>query len=182
MGKLTKGDAPDTAQMNARVREMIKQALESAGVQEIFKRGDEQTTEVDIFSDDYRAKIDKIKLPNTAIKLLPQMLAKAIADFKKVNKAKGIDFSQRFQSIVNRCNERREQDLLDSDVLKALAVKYDFGVSVRQADEPVCQSRPKNENRRSEINRKFPNKGPGFQENANASSVMVRKRSLEIAD
>ncbi len=117
MCRLTKGNAPDTAQMNARVREMIKQALDSDGVQEIFKMGDEQATEVDIFSDDYLAKIDKIKLPNTKIKLLQQMLAKAIADFKKVNKAKGIDFSQRFQSIVNRYNERKEQDVLVSDVL-----------------------------------------------------------------
>ena len=31
--KLTKGDAPDTAQMNAKVREMIKDALQSDGVQ-----------------------------------------------------------------------------------------------------------------------------------------------------
>jgi hypothetical protein len=38
--KLTKGNAPDTAQMNARVREMIKDALESDGVEEIFKRDD----------------------------------------------------------------------------------------------------------------------------------------------
>ena len=30
--KLTKGNAPDTAQMNARVREMIKDALQSDGV------------------------------------------------------------------------------------------------------------------------------------------------------
>ena len=35
--KLTKGDAPDTAQMNAKVREMIKEALQSEGVEEIFK-------------------------------------------------------------------------------------------------------------------------------------------------
>lgn len=37
--KLTRGDAPDTAQMNARVREMIKEALLSDGVEEVFKLG-----------------------------------------------------------------------------------------------------------------------------------------------
>jgi type I restriction enzyme, R subunit len=115
--KLTKGDAPDTAQMNARVREMIKQALESDGVQEIFKMGEDQGHEVDIFGDDYMAKIDKIKLPNTKIKLLQQMLAKAISDFKKINKVKGTDFSKKFKSIVDRYNERKEQDVLVSDVL-----------------------------------------------------------------
>jgi type I restriction enzyme R subunit len=35
--KLTKGNAPDTEQMNRKVREMIKEALQSEGVEEIFK-------------------------------------------------------------------------------------------------------------------------------------------------
>jgi type I restriction enzyme R subunit len=76
--KLTKGDAPDTAQMNARVREMIKEALLSDGVEEIFKLGEDQKNEIDIFDEDYLAKIDKIKLPNTKIKILQQLLARAI--------------------------------------------------------------------------------------------------------
>lgn len=37
--KLTKGNAPDAAQMNAKVREMIKEALQSDGVEEIFRMG-----------------------------------------------------------------------------------------------------------------------------------------------
>ncbi len=74
--KLTRGDTPDTAQMNARVREMIKDALQSDGVQEIFKLGNEDETEQDLFDEDYLAKIDKIKLPNTKIKLLQQLLQK----------------------------------------------------------------------------------------------------------
>jgi len=48
------------------------------------------------------AKIDKIKLPNTKIKLLQKVLAKAIGDIKKINKITGIDFSKRLQSIVDR--------------------------------------------------------------------------------
>ena len=80
--KLTKGNAPDTAQMNAKVREMIKEALQSDGVEEIFKLGDEGETEQDIFDEDYLAKIDKIKLPNTKIKLLQQLLAKVIGEIR----------------------------------------------------------------------------------------------------
>jgi type I restriction enzyme R subunit len=149
--------------MNARVREMIKEALQSDGVEEIFKMGEDHGKEVDIFDDDYLAKIEKIKLPNTKIKLLQQLLAKAIDDFKKVNKIKGTDFSKKFKSLVEKYNERKEQDVLVSnvledftdeiidlfhalkkekesfgdlgidfeekafyDILKALAVKYDF--------------------------------------------------------
>jgi type I restriction enzyme R subunit len=116
--KLTKGNAPDTAQMNARVREMIKEALQSDGVEEIFKLGEDQQKEVDIFGDDYLAKINKIKLPNTKLKLLQQMLARAIDDFKKINKIKGMDFSKQLKSIVERYNERDEQDVLVSNVLE----------------------------------------------------------------
>ncbi|BFM48553.1 HsdR family type I site-specific deoxyribonuclease [Marinomonas sp. THO17] len=115
--KLTKGDAPDTAQMNARVREMISAALKSDGVEEIFKLGQGEDG-VDIFDDDYLAKIEKIKLPNTKIKLLQQMLAKAIGEFKQVNKLKAVDFSERFKSLVDRYNERKEEDVLVSDVLE----------------------------------------------------------------
>lgn len=116
--KLTKGNAPDTAQMNAKVREMIKDALQSDGVEEIFKLGDDKQAEVDIFDDDYLAKIEKIKLPNTKIKLLQQLLTKAIEDFKKTNKVKGVDFSEKFKSLVDRYNERKEQDVLRSEVLE----------------------------------------------------------------
>lgn len=116
--KLTKGVAPDTAQMNIKVRQMLQEAIESDGVEEIFKLGEDNQTEVDIFSEDYMAKIDKIKLPNTKIKLLQKLLAKAIDDVKKINKITGIDFSKRLQFIVDKYNERKESDVLRSEVLE----------------------------------------------------------------
>ncbi len=119
--KLTKGNAPDIDQMNARVREMIKDALESDGVQEIFKLGDESETEQDLFDDDYLAKIAKIKLPNTKIKLLQQLLAKVIAEIKKVNKVKGVDFTRKMQVLVERYNQRDESDVLRSEVYEEMA-------------------------------------------------------------
>ncbi|MAU17595.1 MAG: type I restriction endonuclease [Muricauda sp.] len=119
--KLTKGDAPDTAQMNAKVREMIKNALQSDGVDEIFKMGEETENEQDIFDEDYLAKIDKIKLPNTKIKLLQQLLARAIGEMKKVNKVKGVDFSKRMESLVQKYNQRDENDILRSEVYEEMA-------------------------------------------------------------
>lgn len=121
--KLTKGNAPDTAQMNAKVREMISDALKSDGVEEIFKLGQGEDG-VDIFDDDYLAKIEKIKLPNTKIKLLQQMLAKAIGEFKQVNKLKAVDFSERFKSLVDKYNERKEDDVFDSKMLSDLPDEF----------------------------------------------------------
>ncbi|NIJ44453.1 type I restriction enzyme R subunit [Wenyingzhuangia heitensis] len=116
--KLTKGEAPDISQMNEKVREMIKDAIASEGVEEIFKMGEDNNAEYDIFEDDYLAKIEKIKLPNTKIKLLQQLLNKAISDFKKVNKSKGVDFSKKMKILVDQYNERKDNDVLRSEVLE----------------------------------------------------------------
>ena len=91
---------------------MIEEATESDGVEEIFKLGDDQASEIDIFDEDYLTKRSKIKLPNTKAKLLQQMLKKAISELKKVNKMKGVDFSQKFNQLVEKYNEREELDQL----------------------------------------------------------------------
>jgi len=116
--KLTKGTAPDASQMNEKVKAMIQEAIESEGVEEIFKLGEEEAQEIDLFSDDYLAKLDKIKLPNTKFKLLQKVLKQAIDRMKQVNKVMGIDFSKRLEAIVQKYNERKEGDVLRSEVLE----------------------------------------------------------------
>ncbi len=116
--KLTKGDAPDIAQMNAKVQRMIQGALQSDGVEELFKLGNDHTKEVDLFDDDYLAKLEKIKMPNTKIKLLQQLLKRAIDEYRQVNKSKAADFSIMFKTLVEKYNDRKEQDILVSNVLE----------------------------------------------------------------
>lgn len=118
--KLTRGDAPDTAQMNARVRKMISEAIASEGVEELFKI-DGSTGGEDIFSDDYLEKIEKIKLPHTKIKLLQKLLAQAIKEFKQINLTKGVDFSEQMKKLVDKYNDRTEHDILKGDVVEDFA-------------------------------------------------------------
>jgi type I restriction enzyme R subunit len=49
--------------------------------------------------------------------MLQQLLTKAIGDFKKINKVKGSEFSKKFKALVEQYNERKEQDVLRSEVL-----------------------------------------------------------------
>ncbi len=123
--KLTKGDAPDTAQMNDMVKKMIEEALISEGIEEIFKL-DKNSPEnnADIFSDEYLEKIDKIKLPNTKIKLLQKLLAKAIDEFKKTNRIKGVDFSKKLKKLIEAYNERKDFDVYQSHVLDDVAEQF----------------------------------------------------------
>jgi type I restriction enzyme R subunit len=123
--KLNKGDAPDISQMNERVRSMIQEALISDGVEEIFKLDkSDPKNNIDIFSDEYIAKIDKITLPNTKIKLLQKLLSKAIEEFKKTNRIKGVDFSKKLKKLVEVYNERKDFDVFQSHVLDDVAEQF----------------------------------------------------------
>ena len=117
--KLTKGEAPDTAQMNARVRQMLEGAIQSDGIEELFETG--KHIEVDIFSDEYINKINAITLPNTKIKILQRLLSQAIDEYKKVNKVMGIEFADRLKNIVDAYNNRRKDEAFANEVLDDVA-------------------------------------------------------------
>ena len=117
--KLTKGEAPDTAQMNEKVAKLVEEAIISEGVEEIFKLDDNKANAIDLFNDKFIEKISNLELPNTKIKILERLLKQTITDFKKVNKVKGQDFAERLKSIIDRYNERSEADILDYEGIQA---------------------------------------------------------------
>ena len=120
--KLTKGNAPDTATMNAYVRKKVAAALQSDGIEEIIKLGGEANKEQDIFDLDYLANIDKIKLPNTKIQLLQKLLSKAIGKMRAVNRIQGIEFSKKMQLVVDRYNERKD-NVYSGEEFEAIAAE-----------------------------------------------------------
>lgn len=117
--KLTKGEAPDIAQMNARVRRLLEGAIQSDGIEELFETG--KHISVDIFSDEYLEKINSIQLPNTKIKILQRLLSQAIDEFKKVNRIKGMEFSERLKQVVDDYNNRRRDEAFANEVLDDVA-------------------------------------------------------------
>lgn len=117
--KLTKGDAPDISQMNARVREMLEGAIQSDGIEELFETG--KHISVDIFSDEYMDKINAIQLPNTKIKILQRLLSQAIDEFKKVNKIMAVEFADRLKRVVDEYNNRRRDEAYANEVLDDVA-------------------------------------------------------------
>lgn len=117
--KMTKGDAPDIAQMNARVRELLEGAIQSDGIEELFETG--KHISVDIFSNEYIDKINAIQLPNTKIKLLQKLLSQAIEEFKKVNKIMGVEFTDRMNKVVDEYNNRRRDEAYANEVLDDVA-------------------------------------------------------------
>lgn len=120
--KLTKGDAPDTEQMNKRVSQLIEEAIQAEGVSEVFSlEKDTPRLEHDIFSDEYIERINRIPLINTKIKVLQRLLRKAIDDYRRVNRIKGVDFTQRMNAIVDMYNARRKDKAFANEVLDDVA-------------------------------------------------------------
>ena len=120
--KLTKGNAPDTEQMNQRVSKLIEEAIQAEGVSEVFTvEKDTPRLEQDIFSDEYIERINRIPLINTKIKLLQRLLRRAIDDYRKVNRIKGVDFTERMNAIVDMYNARRKDKAFANEVLDEVA-------------------------------------------------------------
>lgn len=117
--KLTKGDVPDITQMNKKVRELLEGAIQSDGIEELFETG--KHISVDVFSDEYIDKINKIQLPNTKIKILQRLLSQAIDEYKKVNRIKGVEFSERMKQVVESYNNRRRDEAYANEVLDDVA-------------------------------------------------------------
>ena len=115
--KLTKGDAPDTDTMNAHVQKMLEDAIKSEGIEEVFSTDTDVDQEaVDLFSDEYLTRISRIKLPNTKVKILTQLLQKKVNEFKKVNKIKAKSFEERLHAIVDSYNNR----MTDAEYVKSI--------------------------------------------------------------
>ena len=120
--KLTKGDAPDVTQMNARVARMVEEAIQADGVTEIFTIEKEtERLEQDIFSDEYLERINRIPMVNTKIKILQRLLKNAIDDYRKINKIKGVDFTERMNAVVDLYNSRRKDKAFANEVLDDVA-------------------------------------------------------------
>lgn len=115
--KLTKGDAPDTDTMNAHVQKMLEDAIKSEGVDEVFSTDTDINSEaVDLFSEEYLTRISRIKLPNTKVKILAQLLKKKVNEFKKVNKIKAKTFEERLRAVLDNYNSR----MSDADYVKSI--------------------------------------------------------------
>ena len=118
--KLTKGDALDASQMNRKVSKMIEEALQSEGVEEVVLVN-ANTKDLDLLSQDYMARLEKLKLPNTKVKLMEKLLRTVITDFKKVNKMKGVDFTKRLNALVQKYNDRSDNAIFAEEVLNEVA-------------------------------------------------------------
>ena len=134
--KYTKGDAPDLTQMNEKVRKMIQEAIISDGIEELFtQESSVRTRTIDIFSDEYLEKINRIPHINTKIKILTKLAKDAIEEYKKINKIKGVEFGDRLQSLVDKYNDRQSEKVYAEQVLDNVAEELEKLLKALEKDK-----------------------------------------------
>ncbi len=121
--KLTKGEAPDATKMNRRVLKMVNDSLISEEVEMLHNMAMDNTEEIDLLANSYVARINRLPLKNTKVKLLEQLLKRVIDGVMKVNKVKGVDFSKRLNEIVKRYNDRTDDLVFADEVITDVATQ-----------------------------------------------------------
>ena len=99
---------------------MIEEAIQSEGVEEIVQIGNE-TDNLDLLSEEYMERLEKLKLPNMKVKLMERLLKVVISEFQKVNKMQGVDFSKRLSDLVVKYNDRSDSAVFADEVLTEVA-------------------------------------------------------------
>lgn len=100
--KQTQGNAPDAEIMNRVVEDMVKEAVTCTGIENIV----DDHKSVDLFSDDFLAELDTVKMPITKFNALLKLLRKAISAYGRTNKVKAIEFDERLRKVVAAYNSR----------------------------------------------------------------------------
>lgn len=100
--KQTKGDAPDAEVMNRVVEEMVKNAITCSGIENIV----DEHKSVDLFSDEFLAQLNTIKMPITKFNALLKLLRKAITSYGRTNKVKALEFDERLKKVIETYNSR----------------------------------------------------------------------------
>ncbi len=119
--KLTKGEAPDATKMNKVVLKMVNESLISEEVELLHNMALDNTEEIDLLTSSYIARINRLPLKNTKVKLLEQLLKRVIDSVMRVNKVKGLDFTERLNAIVKTYNDRTDDLVYADEVITEVA-------------------------------------------------------------
>lgn len=100
--KQTIGDAPDAETMNAVVEQMVHEAIQCTGVEDVLNTDGPE----DLFSEEFVSELDAMNMPATKFNALMKLLKRAIRDYGKTNKVKAIEFDERLHKVVDAYNSR----------------------------------------------------------------------------
>jgi type I restriction enzyme R subunit len=99
----TSGDKHDAESMNRAVEKMVAEALKCNSVVNIL----ETDVEENIFSPEFVAQLDHIKLPATKLEVLIKLLRKSIKEYKNTNKIAAEKYEELLKKTLEEYHNRR---------------------------------------------------------------------------
>ena len=99
----TSGDKHDAESMNRAVEKMVAEALKCNSVVNIL----ETDVEENIFSPEFVAQLDHIKLPATKLEVLVKLLRKSIKEYKNTNKIAAEKYEELLRKTLEEYHNRR---------------------------------------------------------------------------
>ena len=119
LGRLTNqgsGRKLSLHELNERINELLKQAVKSDGVINLFSDIQE---EFSLFDPQFLEEVSKMKEKNLAVELLRKLIAEQVRVYRRTNVVKSEKFSEMIQGLMNRylngmlTNEEVIQELLN---------------------------------------------------------------------
>ena len=101
----TSGDKHDAESMNRAVEKMVSEALRCNSVVNIL----ETDVEENIFSPEFVAQLDNIKLPATKLEVLVKLLRKSISEYKNTNKVAAEKYEELLRKTLEQYHDRRDK-------------------------------------------------------------------------
>lgn len=99
-GKVTSNE------INARILNMLEQAIVQDGVINIFEQSGQKNPEISLLSDEYMAQVRRMKHKNIAAEMLRSLLEDNIRIFSRTGVVKAKLFSEKMQDVIKRYNNR----------------------------------------------------------------------------
>ncbi|MBB5336120.1 type I restriction endonuclease subunit R [Pectinatus brassicae] len=99
-GKITSNE------INARIINMLEQAIEQDGVVNIFEKSGQKNPEISLLSDEYMDQVRKMKHKNIAAEMLRNLLEDKIKVFSRTGIVKAQLFSEKMKNVLKRYNNR----------------------------------------------------------------------------
>lgn len=99
-GKITSNE------INSRIMRLVEQAVEQDGVVDIFAKTGQKNPEISILSEEYMARVRKMKHKNIAAEILRDLLEDNIRIFARTGVVKSQLFSEKLKNVMKRYNNR----------------------------------------------------------------------------
>lgn len=131
--KTTKQGVPDLREVNSRISKMLEEAILQDEVLVLTEAGSKES--FDLLTEENIRKLQALPQKNIAANILMRVMKEKVNDIKKVNLVKSREFSEKLQKIIDKYNNRNDEE----DVFKVLEELLKFKEALMEAIQEGTQ-------------------------------------------